>query len=148
MCVGCRFFDIIFGWGKLMKSKSFEIEDAVLKEGKLWFCLSDYKCLGSMDLETKETKTYVIPTEKTYIQKKAVISMVLMGHKIYLIPFGEKVIMQFDIITEEFEKIDIDEKIVPYKKGMFFGVGKCGQYLFIMGAFVPVIFTLLPGLYW
>ena len=139
MCIGYRFFDLIFGWGKRMKNNRIEIEDAVLQDGRLWFCLSDYKCLGSMDLETKETKTYVIPIENTYIQKKSFISMALMGHEIYLIPLGEKVIMQFDVITEEFEKIDIDDKIVPYKKGMFFGVGKCGKYLFIMGAFAPAI---------
>lgn len=141
-CVLDTVFDLKFGWGKRMKSNRIEIEDAVLQDGKLWFCMTEYRYLISMDVETGDTKTYEIPIESTNIGKKSFISMALMRHKIYLIPLGEKVIMQFDVITEEFEKIDIDDKIVPYKKGMFFGVGKSGKYLFIMGAFAPAILRM------
>lgn len=122
-----------------MKKNAIGIEDAVLLDNKLWFILSDYKSLVSMDIETKETKSYTIPTEEAYVQKRAFGSMALVGRKIYLIPFYERVIMQFDADSEEFKEVEIDSRIIENKNALFLGIGMYQNYLFIMGVDVPAV---------
>ncbi len=122
-----------------MKRNTIGIEDAVLLDNKLWFCLSEYRNLVSMDIETNETKAYTIPTSGAYVQKRAFASMELVGRKIYLIPFYERVIIQFDIDSEEFVKINLDSRLIENKYALFMGVGKYGEYLFVMGVSVPAI---------
>ena len=133
------FFGLIFGWGKHMNRKTIGIKDVVWLDNKLWLCLSDYGYLVSMDMDTKETKSYKIPGEGKRGQKKAFESMALVGRKLYLIPFYERAIVQFDIDSQKFEKIETDYISVSKKMGLFFGVGKCGHYLFAMGANIPVV---------
>lgn len=125
-----------------MDKKHIGIEDAVRVDNQIWFCLSDYKSLVSMDIETKEQKAFTIPSDGPYMQKRAFGSMYAVGRKVYLIPFYERVIMQFDIDAEEFHRIGIDESIIEDKTHLFLGVGVYQNYLFIMGVDVPAILRL------
>lgn len=122
-----------------MRESKIAIEDAVLLDNKLWFVLRDYKSLAVMDIRTKETKSYEIPSNGLYTQIKAFGSIALVGRKIYLIPHLDKVLLQFDVDSEEFVEIGMDSSIIQNKDGLFMGVGIYQNYLFIMGADVPTI---------
>lgn len=122
-----------------MKGKCCEIRDAVLQDDKLWYFYRDFRCLFSMDIETGETSSYEIPIVKKNIHKDAFMSMALMGHTIYLIPYLDNVIMRFDIDSEQFEKLELDERVICENDELFWGVGKWEQYLFLMGTKAPVI---------
>ena len=122
-----------------MRESWIAIEDAVCLDNKLWFILRDYKSLGVMDIRTKETKSYVIPSNGFYTQKRAFASMALVGRKLYLIPFFNRILLQFDVDSEEFVEIGIDSNIIENKNALFMGVGIYQNYLFVMGVNVPAI---------
>ena len=125
-----------------MKRNAIGVEDAVLLDNKLWFILSDYKCLVSMDIETKETKSYTIPTETSYTQNRSYASMALMGRKIYLIPFMDRVLWQFEVDSEEFIEVKLDNKFVENSSRLFMAMGTYKKFLFVMGAFTPAILRI------
>ncbi|MBQ7944877.1 MAG: hypothetical protein IJ326_12560 [Lachnospiraceae bacterium] len=119
-----------------------ELEDAVVIEDKIWFCTSNFKCLGSINLETKKKEYFDVPSEGLYSTGRAFGSMQLVGRKIFLIPFREKAIMEFDIDTRQFYQIEIDKSIVGNEKILFLGTKLYKDYLFIMGVNVPAIIRL------
>lgn len=122
-----------------MKRNAISIEDAVLLDNSLWFILSDYKNLVSIDIETKKRKSYTIPTGGSYTQKRAFASMAVVNSKIYLIPFADRTLLQFDVSSEKFEEIKIDSRIIENQSLLFMGVGVYQNYLFVMGVFAPAI---------
>ena len=124
---------------KQMKRNAIDIEDAVLLDNKLWFLLSDYKCLVAMDIETKETKTYTIPSSGSYTQARSYGSMALVGRRIYLIPLCDRMLFQFDVDSEEFEEIKIDSEVIENKTILFMAIGVYHKYLFVMGISVPAV---------
>lgn len=125
-----------------MKKRKNKIEDAVLMDEKIWFCISCCESLFSMDIVSKEKKSFRIPSGGAYVKERAFGSMRAVGRKIYLIPFYERVIMQFDVDTETFCRIEIDSSMIENKTALFLGTGVYQNYLFIMGLDVPVILRL------
>lgn len=116
-----------------------DLTDAAYIDGMIWFCTSNFRCLVSMNLESKEKKYYEIPSNGLYSDNRAFGSMQIVGRKIYLIPFREKTIMQFDIDSEEFKQIEIDKSIIRNENILFLATGKYKEFLFIMGVNIPVV---------
>lgn len=125
-----------------MSRNAIGLEDAVLVDNKIWFCLSDYKSLVSMDIRSKKNKVYTIQSEGKYDDKRAFGSVKEMGNKIYLLPYYAREIMCFDIETEKFQEIKIDAGNIERGKAFLLGTGVYQNYLFATGVDVPVILRL------
>jgi len=118
------------------------IEDAIKLDDKIWFCISEYASIGGLDIKTGQLQFYDIPIQGEYLSGRTFTSMVIVERKIYLIPFMEKEIVCFDVDKKVFDSIEIDMNIIGKNETLFMGGIAYQEYVFVMGAHVPVILRL------
>lgn len=117
-----------------------DIEDAVIVDNEIWFYPFNKLCVA--DSKGNVKKYYDIP----YTDEKAVLagfsSLFEMNQKIYLVPYLEHKIFQFEINTEQFSTLSVKPELDEGKPGMFISSRGYGKYLFMFGASTPVIARL------
>lgn len=120
-----------------------KLVDAVKMDNIVWLCPMYFSCLFAFDIyKGRVIENYRIPSSRGYSAIRSFGSIVNVGRKIYFVPFYEREVIQFEIDTKRFDKIELDERIIKDKKELFMGTGVYNQYIFMMGVSVPLIVRL------
>lgn len=117
-----------------------DIVDAVKIDNEIWFYLFGKLCVA--DRRGKVNKYYDVPHTIDQFKSDGFESIVYLNRKIYLVPFMENQILQFEMSTEKFTFIKISQELIQGKKWLFISAKKYNRYLFIIGANIPVIIRL------
>lgn len=129
--------------GSAISTTAVKMVDAIKTDDIVWFCPMQINCLFAFDINKgKVIGNYRIPVPSGYGAMRSFGSMVNVGRKIYLVPFYEHKIIEFEIDTKRFAEIELEENVIKDKKEFFMGVGVFHQYIFLMGVSVPVIARL------
>lgn len=124
-------------------ASEIELSDATVVGDKIWICPEYFSKLILMDVKTKRIEEcYDIPVEKGYGMSMCFGSMALVKQKMYLIPYREKSIYQFETDSKRFTIIKLETDLIKGREGLFSGSRICGKYLFIMGANVPAVIRI------
>ena len=130
---------------KIYKGKKhINLSSAIKIDETIWFYPYYFNRLFAMEIKTGKLKYYDIPVSaETNCEGGNFCSMVHIGHKIYLLPFHAKEILQFDILSQKFTSISINP-VWPRnnEEKLFMGTGIYEKYLFVMGVCVPVIIRI------
>lgn len=123
--------------------EKIELSDALKIDDEVWLLPDYFSRLFVLDTNVnKIIRYYDVPSIRGYGAIRGFSSMAYIDHKIYFIPFLERRILKFDINTEEFAIINLDQKLANNQEELFWGKRTWGNYLFVMGARIPVIIRL------
>lgn len=127
--------------GKMVK---MQIADAVWTEDKIWFAANRFNGLFCMDKETQKILWKGLFPNERYSQDNMFLNLVLIREKIYCIPYYAKAIAVYNIKEDKFESIQLDKDKMQCREGggLFAGVKRCGDYLFMFPAFSKAIVRL------
>lgn len=129
---------------ELQNKVKISIADAIYENGKVWFCAQHFNGLFCIDLETKNIVQIGIFPGEAYCQERLSLSMKIVDKKIYFAPFQAKSIFIYDMESQQFSSIKIEEQYINDLLHPFFfgGIEEYENYLFILPAYSPTIMRI------